>query len=98
MTQKARELADDVRKNPYCWPGGYPKFAVTDDGGCLCKKCCWTERKQIREADPGDGWEVQAVTINWEDANLLCDHCGERIESAYAEDEVESEESALTTA
>jgi hypothetical protein len=26
-----------------------------------------------------------ALEANWEDPDLFCDHCGDRIESAYAE-------------
>ena len=26
-------------KSKYAWPGGYPLFAITNDGGCLCHKC-----------------------------------------------------------
>jgi hypothetical protein len=28
---------------------------------------------------------VEALDVNWEDPSLYCDHCGARIESAYAE-------------
>jgi hypothetical protein len=28
---------------------------------------------------------VEALDVNWEDPDLFCDHCGNRIESAYAE-------------
>jgi hypothetical protein len=28
---------------------------------------------------------VEALDVNWENPDLYCDHCGARIESAYAE-------------
>ena len=36
-------------------------------------------------------WKAKSVLssgqdVNWEDAELYCDHCSKRIESAYAED------------
>lgn len=31
----------------YAWPGGYPLFYTSQDGGCLCPKC---ERKLSRHA------------------------------------------------
>jgi hypothetical protein len=31
----------------------------------------------------GMSWHLE---VNWEDPDLFCDHCGARIESAYAED------------
>lgn len=61
-------------------------FALTSDGGVLCRECCKTERTSIATTVPHDGWAVVALEINWEDSALHCDHCGNRIESAYAED------------
>ena len=76
----------------YAWPGGYPMFYVTADGGVLSPEavednledCCNPE-------DPA--WYVTGHDANWEDPNLYCDVTGERIESAYAEPE-ETEVSA----
>ena len=36
-----------------------------------------------------DGWRVIACEVNWEDENLCDDHTGEKIESAYGENENE---------
>ena len=36
--------------------------------------------------DTRGGWHIAGADINWEDPDLYCDHTGERIESAYAED------------
>lgn len=87
MTTQSASLrrADILSRNPYAWPGGYPLFAVMDDGGALCHKCCAEEREAIGTTTGRDGWNVVAITANWEDPDLLCDHCGSRIESAYAE-------------
>ena len=79
-------IANDVADNPFAWPGGYPRFAVTDDGGVLCPACCASEYDLIARAAPGNGWHVTGHGINWEDPALHCDHCNQRIESAYAED------------
>jgi hypothetical protein len=81
------ELARGLVEQPYAWPGGYPRFAITRDYGCLCKKCVKDELALIEVASEDDDaqWEVIALEINWEDDSLHCDHCGERIESAYAE-------------
>jgi len=80
----ARSLADELAKHPYAWPGGYPRYAVTDDGGCLCVNCVRTERTAIDHAIPGDGWFLLSLAINWE-STLYCDHCGDVIESAYGD-------------
>ena len=90
QTRTAAEIAAQVAANPYAWPGGYPTFAITDDGAALCPTCCKEEEETIAESFPGDGWHVIAQEINWEDPELLCDHCGERIESAYTEPEEEN--------
>lgn len=75
-------------RQPFAWPGGYPKFAVMGDGEPLCKKCASTEFKRI-VADTMQGYDksfqVIAVDVNWEDEDMRCCHCGEKIESAYGE-------------
>ncbi len=72
----------------YAWPGGYPVYYVTTDGGALCPKCMTAERAQIVRSTverQHDGWALEGSDINWEDSQLYCDHCSKRIESAYAE-------------
>ena len=79
----------DFTKQKYAWPGGYPMFAITNDSACLCHQCCLDNYKQIRQAQndsDNTGWYVEAVDVNWQDPFLICDHCGESIESAYGED------------
>ena len=87
MTTQSKSLrfADKLHAQPYVWPGGYPAYAVTSDGSSLCKTCCQSERELIGTTTGNDGWCVIGLGVNWEDPKLYCDHCGERIESAYAE-------------
>jgi hypothetical protein len=68
------------------WPGGYPMFYLCQDGGVLCSKCANDNRSQIDMAEENHNkqWNVIEYDINWEDQELLCDHCEQRIESAYA--------------
>jgi hypothetical protein len=82
---KSLRLADQLSKSHYAWPGGYPMFAITSDGAALCHECCKSERENIGTTYGDDGWEVIALDINWEDNALFCDHCGKKIESAYAD-------------
>jgi hypothetical protein len=86
MTTQSRSLrlADQLSKAPYAWPGGYPLFAITSDGACLCHRCTASERETIGTTTGTDGWTVVALEANWEDSHLYCDHCGTQIESAYA--------------
>jgi hypothetical protein len=76
----------------FAWPGGYPVFLVTSDGAALCPDCVRSELRSIvsaaRDNDTRCGWHPAAADINWEEADLYCDHCSNRIESAYAEDKV----------
>jgi hypothetical protein len=77
-----------VRHGPYAWPGGYPVYFVCDDGSSLCTKCVNEERRNILESiarKSRDGWRVIGADINYEDNMLHCEHCNERIESAYAD-------------
>lgn len=62
---------------PFAWPGGYERFAITDDGGVLCYRCCESEGECIDTAVKGDGWFIVAAdnTSNL-DEPILCDHCG----------------------
>ena len=72
-------------RQPYVWPGGYPLFAVTNDGECLCKSCVKKEYKTILSAtkdNDNSGWRIVGVDVNWE-CEMYCAHCGEQIESAY---------------
>lgn len=80
----------------FAWPGGYPVFYLCregyrdDDTGELefnrhdrtvfvCCAGCLPKGSAI----------AIASEVNWEDPGLTCEVCSERIESAYAEDEVE---------
>jgi len=83
------EFKNALRSGPYAWPGGYPLFFICDDGGALCCDCARTEAYEVMRSiskKQNDGWRVVGEDINWEDANLHWDHCGDRIESAYGED------------
>jgi len=84
---KSLRLADQLSASPYAWPGGYPLYGVFHDGGACCPKCASDERKVIGTTTGSDGWQLVAIDANWEDPALFCDHCGTRIESAYAEPE-----------
>jgi len=73
---------DDGRFSAYAWPGGYPIFHLCDDGGCLCAKCANDPSNPVHTDEPNDGWRIVGSDINWEDTDLLCDHCAIAIESA----------------
>lgn len=75
---------DNGQLQSFAWPGGYPIFYVTADGGILCPKCCNDNLELLN--DPNDKqWHVVAADVNWEDESLYCDHCSGKIESAYGD-------------
>lgn len=75
-----------LRHGPYTWPGGYPTFFLTTDGGVLSYAAAKAERRQVARAIGHDekfsGWRVCAMEVNWEE-DLVCEHTGEPIERAY---------------
>ena len=82
------DLESVLKDGPYAWPGGYPLYFVTKDGGVLSFKAVEENRTEVDSAIREDNdrqWRVVACYINWEDSDLVCDHTNERIESAYAE-------------
>ena len=87
-TQDFLELLEN---GPFTWPGGYPMFFICADGGVISFDAAEERKAEILEAikEPRSNqqWEVIASDVNWEDADLYCDHTNERIISAYAETE-----------
>ena len=75
----------------WAWPGGYPIFYVAGDGGAFCPDCAngknGSRASETPEAGEDPAWAICGQCVNYENYDLYCDHCGKRIESAYAEDE-----------
>lgn len=84
------EFKATVRNGQYTWPGGYPMFFIMSDGEALCFDCAKREAgliiRSIRERQ-NDGWRVEGCDINYEDNDLYCCHCNDKIESAYDDDD-----------
>lgn len=82
------ELSSIIQR-PYAWPGGYPRYAVMEDGEALCAECCKRNASLIIQASEYEDkqWSLAGIDINWEDTSLVCSNCNEIIESAYGEDE-----------
>lgn len=77
-------------RQPFAWPGGYPKILVMADGETVCPACARGEYRQISNATRHglrDGWQAAAVSIHWEGEAVQCAHCGAQTESAYGEAE-----------
>ena len=87
---KAIMISLDIIREPYAWPGGYEKIAITDDGGVLCHACIKSELRQIATSYKGDGWHVVACDIveSYNGAPLLCDNCGKWLSGEFAGSEI----------
>ena len=72
--------------------GSYPLFYIAEYE-CLCADCCTQlledgdDRLTPIDGSDADYNEALSCHINYENAHLYCDECGDRIESAYNEDE-----------
>lgn len=89
-----KDFGTALKNGPYTSVGGYPVYFTTDDGETLSFATAWEERALIADAinnSEKNGWRVVDVDVNWEDAALYDAHTGERIESAYAEDDADGE-------
>jgi hypothetical protein len=83
------QLKTELRGGEYAWPGGYPRYFITDDGAALSFAAVRAEFRQVLQSTRDrsrDGWQIVAVDINYEDPYLYCSHTGQRIPSAYADD------------
>lgn len=59
------------------WPGMYPLFYFAESTGqTFCPDCA-----NQKDAEP----EVTHVDINYENEDMYCDGCGNKIESAYGD-------------
>lgn len=92
--QTINDFRRAMRSGPYAWPGGYPLYFITADGGALSFKSARACRREILSAiawnDNSGGWRIVAADIAWE-GQLYCDHSGEAIETAYGDaEELES--------
>jgi hypothetical protein len=77
--EKVEQIKELVRQ-PYAWPGGYPLFAIMADGGCLCVACVKDNGSLIIENT------LNPCNVDWQfvwESDIMCDHCGAVIESAY---------------
>ena len=80
------QLRATLRAGDSTFPGCYPLYLTTSDGGALSFD---TVRKNLRSVldsvrgEVNDGWRVVACEVNYEDGDLYDDHTGEKIPAAY---------------
>lgn len=88
------DLKATLRAGQWTDVGGYPLYLVMADGEALSFDAARSEFRSLVDAiwnrtSVIDGWRPVACEINYEDGFLYCSHTGNRIPSAYAEDERE---------
>jgi len=69
---------------PFAWPGGYPVYAIMDDGEYLCFDCV-RDNSEVHEGNQADGWRFEGADIYWEGPTMTCAHCNKELESAYGD-------------
>ena len=73
----------------YAFPGGYPLYSLTADGGILCPDCVASNLREVIWAvshpRADQQWEIVASDANYENPDLTCEHCGKTIECAYCD-------------
>lgn len=88
MTTPNLPRNDDGTLAEYAWPGGYQLYYVTKDSGILCPDCANMAAREGLTNDRNDAqWYIIGAEINYEDSDLYCDHCSERIPEAYPLDD-----------
>lgn len=65
----------------YSSVGLYPLFYLDGHGCVLCRDCA---QESLNAEDRKD--RPRVCDVNWEDPAMYCEVCGERIESAYADE------------
>jgi hypothetical protein len=89
VMQSVREFI----REPYAFPGGYPKVLIMSDSECLCAKCAKANYRLISKAtrhnDRRDEWHAEGVDLHLEGPPAFCAHCNAETESAYGEPESE---------
>lgn len=85
-----QELRAALRAGQFTDLGGYPLYFITSDGAALSFEAVRSELREVLESIThrvNDGWRVVACAINYENDELVCEHTGKPIPSAYGETE-----------
>jgi hypothetical protein len=84
MKNKRTEAVKEALRQPYTFPGAYPKTFVSYDG-CLCQYCIRENfRAVVRDTTDNVGpWNV-TVDVLWE-GDVFCADCGRQLETAYGD-------------
>ena len=88
--RNTHEYRAALRYGQFTQLGGYQMYLLCSDGAPLCFKCGRKELRNILPAIQNEdrgGWRVVAADINYEDNELYCAHCNDKIPAAYGGDD-----------
>lgn len=86
-----------LRQGAYTDLGGYPLYFITRDGAALSFEAVQEQFRNVvwdHLNHASTGWRIDGSAVNYEDADLFCDHTGKRIPSAYGDDTDDEEDAA----
>jgi hypothetical protein len=84
MKNKRTEAVKEALRQPYTWPGAYPKTFVVEDG-CLCQYCIRENfRDVVRDTKSNRGPYNVIVDVLWE-GEVFCADCSRQLETAYGD-------------
>lgn len=90
IISNGKELCATLRAGPYAWPGGYPLFIGNECGETLHFECVKENLSSvIYDLRNNHRFGPLYCEINYENTDLYCDCCSEKIESAYGDDDEE---------
>lgn len=89
MKNSIIEQVKSYAREPFAFPGGYPKLLTLADGAVLCHACAKDNFRLItestREPVPGDQWAADYVELFMEGEPEQCAHCYAVIHAAYCD-------------
>lgn len=92
IAEQRRWDKDEPLLPSYAWPGGYPIYYIDKNGYALCPDCAIEEIQEYMDAteDEKELYEDDLPVvygINYEEPDLFCEGCNEKIECAYCDDD-----------
>ena len=96
LLHNLQEIKTALRQGPYAWPGGYPTYFITTDGAALSHEAVREMWRDVVESHlfnlRHSGWHIAGVDVNWEEPDLICEHTGKPIPSAYGDESEDSDD------
>lgn len=90
VIETGKQLCATLRAGPYAWPGGYPLFIGSSTGESAHFECVKENLSSItHDLRHNQRFGPMYCEVNYENVDLYCDCCSQKIESAYGDDDEE---------